>query len=440
MKIRTRLALGAGVQTALVVLLVAAAQFLTLRSFLAVAEFERLEMLLPRLEQELAARPVGTGVPLEIQALPRNVDVRVWQGGRIVAQTPAFPAVPGTLPPGYQASAGHDVLVASVTLNGRPATAQLASDVLGVVNPLRAYLRALMVSAPAAALLVALLSFWLAGRLLRPLTELEVAAEGVGREGDLRAALPGAQGRDELGRLAGVLQTTFGQLAEVREREADFTRAAAHDLRSPLAALKMRLQGALSGPRSAEELRDELAEALTDVDRMRHLTDHLLLLARGAREMERRPVNLARLAGGLVDRAREQTPDVPLDFVAQGDSLVAGDAALLTHLIDNLIGNGVRHGQGAAMLVEVRAAPHGVLLRVSDAGPGVPPEVLGRLTEPFYRVDGSRSGEGNGLGLAIAHQIAQAHGARLTIGHGQPSGLQVSVEFDPAKPGAESPR
>ncbi|MCP6318806.1 sensor histidine kinase, partial [Klebsiella pneumoniae] len=82
---------------------------------------------------------------------------------------PAFPPVPGTLPPGYQASAGHDVLVASVTLNGRPATAQLASDVLGVVNPLRAYLRALMVSAPAAALLVALLSFWLAGRLLRPL-------------------------------------------------------------------------------------------------------------------------------------------------------------------------------------------------------------------------------------------------------------------------------
>ncbi|MFC3832938.1 MULTISPECIES: sensor histidine kinase [Deinococcus] len=439
MKIRTRLALGAGVQTALVVLLVAAAQFLTLRSFLAVAEYERLEMLLPRLEQELASRPLGTGAPLEIQALPRNVDVRVWQGGRVVAQTPAFPPVPRTLPPGYQASAGHDVLVASVTLNGRPATAQLASDVLGVVNPLRAYLRALTVSAPAAALLVALLSFWLAGRLLRPLTELERAAEGVGREGDLRAPLPGARGRDELGRLAGVLQTTFGQLAEVREREADFTRAAAHDLRSPLAALKMRLQGALSGPRTPQELRNELAEALTDVERMRHLTDHLLLLARGTREVERAPLSLAHLAGEVVDRAREHAPEVPLEFEARGDTTILGDAALLTHLIDNLVGNGIRHGRGAAMQVAVRESGETAVLVVSDAGPGVPPEVLGRLTEAFYRLDASRSGEGNGLGLAIAHQIAQAHGARLTIDNGLSSGLRVSVVFDRGLPGAEPP-
>ncbi|THF68874.1 HAMP domain-containing histidine kinase [Deinococcus sp. Arct2-2] len=435
MNIRTRLAVGAGLQTILVVLVVAALQFLALRSFLAVAEYERLEMLVPQLEQELAAQPPQAGQPpLEIQGLPRNVDVRVLQGERIVAQTPNFPPVPKSLPRGYRPSAGHDVLVATVNLNGQAATAQLASDVLGVVNPLRAYLRALMITAPAAALLVSLLSFWWAGRLLKPLSRLEAAAEQVGREGNLRARLPGAGRRDEVGRLAGVLQTSFGQLAEVRERETDFTRAAAHDLRSPLTALKTRLQGALGGPRSAAELQDEIQEALADVERMQRLTEHLLLLARGTQHIHAVPLDLAQVAGEVVDRTREQLPDVRLEFESQGNTTVWGDTALLTHLIENLIDNGVRHGQGTDMEVCVTEQGDQVSLVVQDSGPGVPPETLGRLTEAFYQLDTARSGEGHGLGLAIAHQIAGVHGSQLHFRNRQPSGLQVAVALPRSSP------
>ena len=207
--------------------------------------------------------PGGETAPRLLGSLPRTVDVRVIRSGQVVAVTPEFPPIALALPIGRSRRAGHDVLISTFNLNGTLATAQLASDVLGVVNPLRSYLRSLAVAVPMSAALAALLSFLLAGRLLRPLNRLTAAAAAIGRSGNLRAPLPGAERGDEVGRLAGVLQTSFRQVAEVLEREETFTYAAAHDLRSPLTAMKTRLQGALSGPRSEAELREEVGEALS---------------------------------------------------------------------------------------------------------------------------------------------------------------------------------
>lgn len=81
------------------------------------------------------------------------------------------------------------------------------------------------------------------------------------------------------------------------------------------------------------------------------------------------------------------------------------------------------------MIVGVYGEDDHIRLSVSDSGPGVPPEALARLTEAFFRVDTARTGEGNGLGLAIAQQMAQMHGARLQFENQQPSGLRVSVTF-----------
>lgn len=435
MTIRARLALGVALLTVLVVLLVSAVQFLALGSFLKLAERERLELLVPDLQATLDRQLLQAPArPPELRTLPRNVDIRVTQGGRTVVQTDEYPPIPLSEPPGYRPVAGHNVLIRPITLRGTPATAQLASDALGVVDPLTAYLRALGLTVPAAAALVALSSFLFAGRLLRPLAQLETAAASVGEDGNLRAPLPGAGKRDELGRLAQTLQSTFTQLALLREREEDFTHAAAHDLRSPLAALKTRLQGSLSGPRTEPELRDDIAEALSDVDRMRSLTEHLLLLARGARDLQWLPLDLAALAGESVDRARERAPDVRLDFETWGDTTVLGDATLLSHLLENLIENGLRYGDGADMRVCVGRDGDEVRLSLRDSGPGVPETALPRLTEPFYRADPARRGEGNGLGLAIVRRVAEAHGASLQFEHRSPSGLHVMLKFRHAEP------
>lgn len=129
-----------------------------------------------------------------------------------------------------------------------------------------------------------------------------------------------------------------------------------------------------------------------------------------------------------MDRAREAAPDVPLDFETRGETTVPGDEALLTHLLENLIGNGVRHGRGAPMRVRVAEQGGLVCLAVEDAGPGVPEAVLTRLTEPFYQVEAARGG-GNGLGLAIVRRVAEAHGALLHFENQPAGGLLVTIEF-----------
>ena len=430
LSIRARLALGMGLITVVVVLVVAAVQYLTLSSFLALGERQRLELLVPGIQGVLGAAPNQGSAALTRAKLPRSVDVRVVQAGRVVAVSQEFPALALDLPPSYARRGSHNVLIRPLKLRGAPATLQLASDVLGVVvDPLRAYLQALAVSVPTAAVLVALLSFALVGRLLRPLARLQAAAAAVGRGGSLRAPLPEARRRDELGQLARVLQTSFNQVADVREREEAFNRAAAHDLRSPLSALKTRLQGALAGPRRPAELREDIAEALADVERMRRLTEHLLTLASGDQGVHRLPLDLAGVVGEAVDRVRERFPDLPLDFGTRGQTRLLGDAALITHLIQNLLDNSVRHGGGADMRVSVIATPSGLTLRVADRGPGVPEDAFPHLAKPFYQLDAARGGAGNGLGLAIVQRVVEAHGAALRFERGVPSGLEVVVEF-----------
>ena len=440
MTIRTRLALGVALQTALVVLVVAAVQFLALRSFLVTAEYQRLTTLLPVLAQEVGRRlPAAADRPLTITALPRNVDARVVLDGRVVAVTEEFPGLPTDLPAGYAPRARHQVLVAPISVGGRVAQAQVASDILGIVDPLRAYLRALAVTVPAAAALVAFLSFLLAGRLLRPLARLQEAATQLGQGRNLRRPLPGVERNDELGRLAGTLQASFAQLAEVREREEEFTRAAAHDLRSPLAALKIRLQGSLSGRRGPDDLRRDMREALVDVNRMQRLTEHLLLLARGTQPVQRLPVDLARLTGESVDRARETAPDIKLDFRTSGEATLLGDEGLLTRMVENLIGNALHHGRGADVSAEVTGTAAEVHLVVRDTGPGVPESELPHLTQAFYQVDKTRSDTGNGLGLTIAQRAAQLQGGEIRFGPNCPAGLVVTVTLPRTPPQGDVP-
>lgn len=413
MSIRARLAVGVALMTMLVVMIVAGVQFAALRSFLSGGERARLGMLLPQLEAQLSrpgAVPAGA-----VERVPRTVDVRILRGAVVLARTSDFPDIPTSVPPGFSRRAGHEVLVGSVVIAGQPGVIQLASDVLRTVDPLGAYLRSLALVAPVSALLAGVLSFLLAGTLIAPLRRLEAAAERVGTDGEWRRPLPVVSHTDELGRLAGVLQRVFAQVAALREREALFMQAAAHDLRSPLTAVKARLQGALAGPRTAADLREDIHEALSDVERVQRLGEHLLLLAQGERDVQRQTLDLAALAGAAVDRARELRPDVQLDFETRGDTAVRGDPTLLTQVLTNLLENAQHHGEAAPVLVTVAGAGGHVTLTVRDRGPGVPQTALPHLTQPFYRRDPARSGHHNGLGLAIVERIVLAHHGTLQL-------------------------
>lgn len=226
-------------------------------------------------------------------------------------------------------------------------------------------------------------------------------------------------------------------------------RAAAHDLRSPLAALTARVDATLARDREAGRYRAELREIGTDIARLATLADHLLLLARDASAMTRESVPLRDLAADAVDRARELDPEADVDLVAPQAVTVAGDRVLLGQAIWNLTVNAVRHAPGATVTVTVGDGSGGATVEVRDDGPGVPPDVLARLGEPFYRPDASRSAaggqSGHGLGLALVRRAAGLHGGSLTLESAPGKGFTATLRLPASPPrcprqGARVPR
>ena len=425
MSLRRRFTLHIALASTAIIAVVAVALFLVLARFLEVGAEGDLAALVDRVEIELDDREV-----LEFEeGFPRAVHVRLIVRGRVVAATPGFPAAPTDLPDGFDLVAGHQILVTSDRDDGMAYTLQLAIDAGSVERPLAAFLEALAVILPLAVLLVAWVSALTAGNLITPLERLEKAAHDIGAGPHRHDELPGASRSDEIGRLARTLDSAFRRLADGLEREQAFTRAAAHDLRSPLTALRTRIQTTLTRPRDAADYRKTLGELDRDVSRLATLTEHLLLLARDGDAFDSGPVDLVALAADAVERARSHHPAVPIQLLGHASAVIQGDSALLVHVLDNLLENAVVHGGGAEVIVTVQAIDDRVRLRVHDAGPGVTPAELPRLGEAFFRADAARGGGGSGLGLATVRRLAALHGAETSFESRPGEGFTAQVLF-----------
>ncbi len=455
--LRARLALWAALATGLAVALVAAGLFWSVNGFLRQAQEARLLSVVGAVQGRVEGllRPgrddlvgallgVATVSQRDLERVADGVDRQGVDLRLVAAQgqelasvgTSSFPAgVPLTLragPGGYLSADGaHLILVRP--LRG-DALLQVAVDARSLSEARQAFGRALVWLLPLALLFSLLVGWVVAGRLLRPVRALENAARSVGEGGDLRVPLPGAGDGDELARLALTLQHSFARLADARDREQGFLRAAAHDLRSPLAALTARVEGTLARDRDAGRYRADLREIGTDITRLSTLANHLLLLARDPGAVQRAPVPLLDLAADAVDRARELDPLADVDLVAGGPVTVAGDRVLLGQAIWNLTTNAVRHAPQATVTVTVRAVPGGATVTVQDDGPGVDAATLARLGEAFYRPDASRAADasgvgGHGLGLALARHVAALHGGTLELRSAPGQGFTAALHL-----------
>ncbi|MBZ9713869.1 sensor histidine kinase [Deinococcus multiflagellatus] len=461
--LRAQLALWAALATGLAVALVAGGLYVAVSGFLRQAQAQRLnsavEVVQGRVEDLLRPRRPGEGGPddllpsllgvatvsqADLERIARAVDgeglalrVVALQGGELQAVgTAGFPALfLQTLAPGLHGTPDGAALLLVRPLRGN-ALLQIALDTRALNEARRAFGRALTLLLPLAVALSLLVGWLVAGRLLRPVRALETAARAVGAGGDLRRPLPGAGEGDELARLALTLQGAFARLADAREREQGFLRAAAHDLRSPLAALTARVEGSLARERDAERYRSELQEIGTDIARLSTLANHLLLLARDPAAVQRAPVPLRELAADAVDRARELDPLADVDLHAPQAVTVPGDRVLLGQAIWNLTTNAVRHAPGAAVTVAVEAREGGAMVTVTDDGPGVDAATLARLGEAFFRPDASRSLDtgGHGLGLALARQVAALHGGTLSLRSAPGQGFCAQLHLPAAGP------
>jgi signal transduction histidine kinase len=285
-----------------------------------------------------------------------------------------------------------------------------------------------------------LLSWFLAGRVLRPLRTITDATRNIS-ENDLhqRLALPGP--RDELTELGETIDGLLERLERAFDSQRRFVANASHELRTPLTVDRAMLQVALADPHmTRDSLRAVCEEVLEAGREQERLIDALLILARSQRGLDRKEhVNLAAVTTEVLHTHESAAAAAELHVdAALADATVLGDARLLHRLVSNLIDNATRHNfTGGRVLVTLAASTTEATLTITNTGPLVAPDQVSRLLQPFQRdiPDRTATPHGLGLGLSIVAEIAEAHGASLDVRTRPEGGLTVKVSF-PARPPA----
>ena len=256
------------------------------------------------------------------------------------------------------------------------------------------------------ALAVAIGAYPIARRLARRLERLQTRVEALGA-GDLAARVD-VEGKDEIAALARSFNRAAERIQALVEAQRDTLAAASHELRSPLARIRMAVELLAENGDPALKARVE-----RDVEDLDELIEEILLASRLS-TLER-PQHLERI--DLQALAAEEAARAGAVLEAEPVT-VAGEGRLLARLIRNLLENAARHAPGSPALVEVRARNGHALIHVSDRGPGVPEAERERIFEPFYRREGRREDRdddrGVGLGLSLVRQIARRHGGDAT--------------------------
>ncbi|MCA9546886.1 MAG: HAMP domain-containing histidine kinase, partial [Myxococcales bacterium] len=209
---------------------------------------------------------------------------------------------------------------------------------------------------------------------------------------------------------------------------------AAHELRTPLAAMRAHIDTTLRRPRGTDELEEALGAVGGEVDRLSRLASRLLDLAQ--LEQAAPPLDAADLRGvvdAAVAAARAMAEARGQALLVRGPEVapLSGDEAALRQAVDNLLVNAIRHGpEGSVVELQLMAADRGWRLTVVDEGPGVAPAAAAALFEPFAR--GDRRGEGAGLGLAIVRAVAHRHGGEVAVVPGDGGRFQLDLPGAPA--------
>jgi signal transduction histidine kinase len=315
----------------------------------------------------------------------------------------------------------------------------VVAELDGVRDAQAGLLRLVLVLAPLAAVLAGLVGWRVARRGLRPIARMTADAHAISAE-DLSARLALPTSRDEVFRLGTTLNGLLLRIQEARRRERDFTADASHELRTPLAILRAELELA-RGRATGAELTGALDSALEETDRLGHLVDDLLLLARAdaGHLTPRMLVDVAEAVDGLLPGFRALAGRRGITVTRTGDAVVRADGRALARATANLLDNAVRHApDGGHVALAIEQRPDGTAISVTDDGPGVPAEERDRMVQRFAQLDrtGTRGG-GAGLGLAIVASVAAAHDGRVEVAEGAAGrGLTVTIHLPLATGGA----
>jgi hypothetical protein len=256
-------------------------------------------------------------------------------------------------------------------------------------------------------------------------------------QGDLSHRLPTARGGDELDTLSRTINGMLDQIEQLIHGIRDVSNAIAHDLRTPLAELRSRLEELSLTRPTDEETFAEIDGAVADVDRVIRIFNALLRLAEidtGMRRSGFVQVNANELGSEAVEfyLPAAEVKDVALSFGSVGPVMVSGDPVLLAQAVGNLIDNALKYaGEQGSVRVDVQQRTDGAVeICVSDDGPGIPDDEKPKVAQRFYRGDASRGTPGVGLGLSLVQAVAKLHGGTLELTDNFP-GLRARMIIEP---------
>jgi len=398
----------------------------------------------------------GSGLPAGsvIELLSPSGAVLIAKRLEVPGSTPssAMPVLPGHLP------AASEKAPAILTLAGTGGVTQyraaiwpedffsgnyvvLAIPMTDVLSTLSRLLELEAVISAGVVVATAILALLIIRISLRPLEKMGTVANEIAA-GDLSRRVEPATGKTEIGRLGlalnGMLsqiESAFAERTASNRRLRRFVADASHELRTPLTSIRgyseMLRRGAAESPTDAELARRRIEE---EAIRMTGLVDDMLVLARvdQGRPLDHEPVDLQAIATDAAADARAVAPQRDINLIVPGRVVVNGDDTRLRQVVGNLVRNALVHTPPKTPIdISLSTEDSVARLSVADHGPGLAPDDIDRIFEPFYRADPSRSRDsgGAGLGLSIVSAVVTAHGGHVKVHETEGGGATFEVEL-----------
>jgi heavy metal sensor kinase len=317
---------------------------------------------------------------------------------------------------------------------------QVGMSLENMVQTRRRFLLIMAAVLPLGLLLASGGGWLLARRALKPVDRMTQAAERISGE-HLNERLQETGSGDELDRLAKTLNDMLGRLDDSFHQVRQFSADASHELQTPLTILKGEVEVALRSQRSPKEYQRVLKSGLEEIDRISHLVEGLLLLARadaGMLRLDRQPVALTELMQEVCEQMKVVAGERSISLHSESPEPVSlvGDREHLRRLLLNVVDNAIKYTPaGGSVTLSLQSDNDWVSLRISDTGIGLSRDEQERIFSRFHRATEARSRDekGVGLGLSIARSIADAHGGRIEVESTPGQGSTFTI-FLPANP------
>lgn len=398
---------------------------------------EEVELMAHRLEVDAqgGVRWAGGNEPALVEEEPGGahwIEVRSPEGVVLFEATSAtgrphisLPFSPTADDP-YSLQLPGGLTVRTLTEPARVGQRRLLVQAARSEQPVRAHLRDLLfglgVLFPLVLVVFGGLGHLLVGRLLAPLNAMAHRSQQITAE-RLSERLPLSNPDDELGQLGTAFNDTLARLERSFDQLQRFTDDASHELRTPLTALRSVGEVGLTGSHDEAGYREIIGSMLEETDRLTHMVDTLLTLARadaGSIKIHRDDVDVAALVREVVSQLSVLAEERGQQLITEGAASlrIRGDRVVLYQAIVNLVDNAIKYGPSSSVVrVAVSQRQATARIEVSDQGPGIPPSHRDRIFDRFYRVDKGRSRQlgGAGLGLSLVKWAAEVHGGTVEL-------------------------